>query len=256
MICAIIQARFSSTRLPGKVLREINGRPMLSYMMERVDAAKNIDKVALATSIDSSDDPIEELCRKDNVLYYRGSLDDVLDRYYQTALRLKADTIVRLTGDCPLIDPKMIDDMVDVYKNSNYDYVANTLPPKWTVPEGMDIEVFSFKNLKRAWSEAKKPSDREHVTFYFWNNPELFSVSRYNLKTDLSAYRLTVDYPEDFEVIEAIFTALYPKKRIFTMEDIIEFLKDNPDIHRKNKDIESNQGWESAFEKDRKAGIK
>lgn len=255
MVSAMIQARMSSTRLPGKVLRQINGRPMLAYMVERVKAACNVDNVVLVTSIDSSDDAIVELCKKNDILYYRGSLDDLIDRYYQAAKKFGVDIIVRLTGDCPLVDPRIIDDMVNIYKNATYDYIANTIPPKWTVPEGMDVEIFSFKNLERAWSEAKKPSEREHVTFYFWHNPQLFSVYRYNLKQDFSQYRLTVDYPEDFEAVKAVFTNLYHVNHLFTMEDIVNFLKNNPNIYKMNKDIASNQGWQTAFEKDKRAGF-
>lgn len=254
MTCALIQARMNSTRFPKKVLREINGKPMISYMLERARRATAIDKIILVTSTHPSDDALEELCEKNNILCYRGSMDDVLDRYYQAARKFKADTIVRLTGDCPLIDPIMIDELVSVYKKGSYDYVANTIPPKWTVPEGMDVEVFSFKNLKKAWREAKKPSEREHVTFYFWKNPEMFSVFRYNLDEDLSQYRLTVDYPEDLEVIKAIVKNFYPDNPCFGTKDIAAFLKANPDIRRFNKDIKPNQGWESAYEKDKKAG--
>lgn len=255
MICAIIQARMGSTRLPGKVLCKIEDRPMLSYMLERVAAAKNVDKIVLATSVDSSDDPIAELCAESHVSCFRGDLDDVMDRYYQAAKEFRADVVVRLTGDCPLIDPQMIDAMVDIYRKGTYDYVANTIPPQWTVPEGMDVEVFSFKKFEQAWREAKKPSEREHVTFYFWQNPELFSVFKYNLPSDLSQYRLTVDYPEDLEVVKSIITKLYPVNSLFSMKDIIAFLKDNPDIHKLNAHIKSNQGWRSVLEKDRKLGF-
>jgi spore coat polysaccharide biosynthesis protein SpsF len=250
--CAIIQARMSSKRLPGKVLCEINSRPLLSYVLERVAAAKRINKIILATSTDVSDDPIAQLCKKNDILFYRGSLNDVLDRYYQAAREVKADIIVRLTGDCPLIDPRMIDDIINTYKNGNYDYVANTIPPKWSVPDGMDVEVFSFRNLEQAWREAKKPSEREHVTFYFWKNPEIFSIYRYNLDRDLSNYRLTVDYAEDLKVVTAIITNLYPKNALFTLEDIINFLSDNPDIYRINAHIKSHLGWQLALEKDKK----
>lgn len=244
-----------STRLPGKILLEINGRPMLSYMLERVVAAGNIDRVILATSTDRSDDPVVELCRKNNVLCYRGSVDDVLDRYYQAARKIKADIVVRLTGDCPLIDPRMIDEVINVYNNGDYDFVANTVPPKGTVPEGMDVEVFSFQKLEQAWHEAKKPSEREHVTFYFWKNPKIFSIFRYDLEQDLSEYRLTVDYPEDFEVVKAVITSFYPKNPQFSLQDIINFLKNHPELHKKNANIESNQGWQSAYAKDRKTGF-
>lgn len=250
-IFAMIQARMSSKRLPGKVLMKIDGRPMLSYMLERVAAARNINKVVLITSIHPSDDPIAQLCKENNILCYRGSLDDVLDRYYQAAKKFRVDTIVRLTGDCPLMDPQMIDNVIEAYKKNNYDYVANTIPPKWTVPEGMDVEVFSFEKLREAWKNAKKPSEREHVTFYFWQNPKLFSIFQYHLPTDLSAYRLTVDYPRDFEVVKQIFNKLYPKNRLFSYLDIINFLKENEDLYKINSNIKANQGWQSAFEKDK-----
>jgi len=240
----------NSTRLQGKVLREINGRPMLSYMLERASAAHNIDKVILATSVDPSDDPVAEFCEKNDILYHRGSLEDVLDRYYQTALKFKADVIVRLTGDCPLIDPNVIDDVIAAYKREGRDYVTNALSPR-TVPDGMDVEIFSFRNLERVWREAKKPSEREHVTFYFWKNPEIFSFYKYDIEEDLSGYRLTVDYPEDFEVVKSIFNALYPKNTLFSMEDIIDFLKKNPEVCGKNRYIESNPGWRPALEKDK-----
>jgi len=255
-INAIVQARISSTRLPGKVLLNALGRPFLSHMVERVRMAKKIDNVILATSLEQSDDSIADFCKQNKILCYRGNLNDVLDRYYQAAKEFNTDIVVRLTGDCPLIDPQIIDDVINTYEKVGYDYVANTLPPKWTVPEGMDVEVFSFKNLERAWREAKKPSDREHVTFYLWHNPQLFSVYRYNLPQDLSNYRLTLDYKEDFEVIKAIIENLYPKKPLFTMYDIINFLNSNPHIHNLNKNIQPNLGWQSAFEKDKKAGFK
>lgn len=255
MIGAIIQARMSSSRLPGKVLREINGRPMIAYMLERVASAKRIDKVVLATSIDPSDDPIAEFCRGAKFACSLGSLDDVLDRYYQAARESKADVIVRLTGDCPLIDPAIIDEMIGIYEQGKYDYVANTVPPEGvTFPDGMDVEIFSFKNLEKAWKEAKKPSDREHVTFYFWKHPEVFSCYRHNLAKNLSHYRLTVDYPEDLEVISKIFAHFHPKNILFSMDDVIDFLERHPEI-RKNKDIGWNQGWKTALDKDKKAGF-
>jgi len=255
MKIAIIQARMSSTRLPGKVLLEIDSRPMLSYMIERVLAAKNIDEVLIITSVDVSDEPIVKFCEKNKILYYRGSLEDVLDRYYQAAVAFKADTIIRLTSDCPLIDPRMIDAIVSAYDAGNYDYVANAMPPPGTVPDGMDVEVFSFNALERAWKEARKPSDREHVTFYFWKNPQHFSIFKYNLKKDLSMYRLTVDYNEDFEVVASIFAALYPLNYLFSLDDIIIFLKQNPAVYNKNSKFKPNQGWQSAYEKDKKSGF-
>jgi spore coat polysaccharide biosynthesis protein SpsF len=256
VIAGIIQARMGSSRLPGKVLKEIDGRPMLSYMLERISASKSVDKVAVATSVEPDDDHIIEFCKKEKILYYRGSLEDVLDRYYQAANKINCDVVVRMTADCPLIDPQVIDTIIDVYKGSTYDYVANTSPPeKITFPEGMDIEVFSFEALRKAWLEAKKPSEREHVTFYFWQNPQLFSIFRYDLSENLSDYRLTVDYPEDFEVIKSLITNLYSPRRLFTMKDIIAFLNIHPEIKGKNTGILPNKGWQSSFAKDKKAGF-
>ena len=251
MIGAIIQARMGSSRLPGKVLREVNGRPLLSYMLERVSAARTLDRVVIATTDRLQDDAIVEFCRKQGIFVFRGSEDDVLDRYYQCALRLKADSVVRLTSDCPLIAPWVIDEIVEVYLSGNYDYVANTAPPVGTYPDGMDVEVFSFAALERAWREARKPSEREHVTFYFWQNPHLFKTYRHDLSENLSDYRLTVDYPEDFEVIQAILSTLYPQNPLFTMQEIITFLQQNPEIRARNASIAWNQGWQTAFKKDK-----
>jgi spore coat polysaccharide biosynthesis protein SpsF len=246
----------SSTRLPGKVLLEVNGRPLLSYMLERVALAKSIDKIVLATSLDASDDPIAEFCARENITCYRGSLDDVLDRYYQAAALAKCKTVIRLTGDCPIIDPKVIDAVVEHFHSGNFDYAANTAPPEGiTYPEGMDVEVFSFAVLERAWKETVKPSDREHVTFYFWSNPDKFSTSRHDNGEDLSKYRLTVDYPEDFEVIKLVIDEFYPGNPEFTLNDIVTFLKGNKDVHKINAEIKGFQGWQTAFAQDKKAGF-
>jgi spore coat polysaccharide biosynthesis protein SpsF len=255
MIGIIIQARMSSSRLPNKVLKEINGRPMLSYLLERVKAAKKVDLLILATSDQPSDDPIEETCKTEDVICYRGNLEDVLDRYYQSALIYNLDVVVRITADCPIIDPQVIDTLLEIFENNGYDYIANTLQPDFTYPEGMDVEIFSFQNLKLAWQNTRKPSDREHVTFHFWQNPEQFSIYRHDLKESLSHYRLTVDYIEDFEVVEAIINGLYQTNPLFTLKDIIHFLEQHPDVAAKNMDITPNQGWQSAFEKDKQEGF-
>ncbi|MCP3932292.1 MAG: NTP transferase domain-containing protein, partial [Bacteroidetes bacterium] len=242
----------NSSRLAGKVLKQINGLPMLYYMLQRVGKATKVERVILATSNERSDDVIADFCESQDVQCFRGQLDDVLDRYYQAAKFSKSDHIVRLTADCPIIDPSVIDKMIEVYKKGNYDYIANTCPPEGiTYPEGMDVEIFSFKALERAWKETKKPSDREHVTFYFWQNPEKFSVFRHDLSEDLSQYRLTVDYPEDFEVIKDILNHFLPDNLMFTLEQTLSYLDQNPKIKSKNENIEAFSGWQSAFEKDK-----
>ena len=252
---AIIQARMNSSRLPGKVLMPINGRPMLDYMIKRVSSASEIDDFVIATSIESSDNPVEEYCIENNVNVFRGNLDDVLDRFYQASKSIEAEIIIRLTGDCPLVDPKILNTMVGIFKKNNYDYIANTAPPEGiTFPEGMDVEIFSKAALEKAWKEAKKPSEREHVTFYFWKNPELFSTFRHDLKEDLSNYRLTVDYPEDFELVLHIIEKFSDQLDHADLKQILKFLEDNPELSDLNKNIESFSGWTTSLEQDKEKG--
>ena len=184
-------------------------------------------------------------------MHMRGSLNDVLDRYYQAAKITNASVVVRLTADCPIIDPAVIDSIIGVYKNGTYDYVANTAPPEGiTYPEGMDVEVFSMSALENAWNYATKPSEREHVTFYFWKNIDKFKCFRADLTYNRSNYRLTVDYFEDFLLVSKILEALYSKDKLFSMNDILEFLDQNPDIFQINNKIESFSGWEASLSKD------
>ena len=256
-IVAIIQARMGSSRLPGKVLKEVNGIPLLNYQLERVKHSLFIIETVIATSVGEENDVIAEFCLQNQISCFRGSEDDVLCRYYECSKEYKADIVVRLTADCPLIDPRVIDEVVKIYMENDYDFVANTAPPEgFTYPEGMDVEVFSFKLLEIAASEAEKPSEREHVTHYFWQNPQLFSTYRVDLKYDLSNYRLTVDYPEDFEVVEEVIYGLLQKDPLFTMHDVIKFLDDNKDLKEKNSSFKPTAGWKSAFQKDKQAGFK
>ena len=215
-----------------------------------------IFETVIATSEGEENDVIAEFCEQNQISCFRGSEDDVLSRYYECSKVYKANIVVRLTADCPLIDPQVIDEVVNIYMENDYDFVANTAPPEgFTYPEGMDVEVFSFQLLERAMNEAKKPSEREHVTHYFWQNPQLFSSYRVDLKQDFSAYRLTVDYPEDFEVAEEVFYGLLQKDPLFTMHDVIKFLDDNKDIKEKNSSFKPTAGWQSAFQKDKQAGF-
>jgi spore coat polysaccharide biosynthesis protein SpsF len=251
MVIAIIQARLGSTRLPRKVLLEIMERPLLSYMIERVKKATHIDKIVIATTTNKIDNDIETLCSVENIACFRGNENDVLDRYYKCALKYEAKTVVRLTSDCPLIDPNLIDDVVNHFqKNKNYDYVANTAPPPGTYPDGMDVEVFSYEALEKAWHLAKKKSEREHVTFFFWKNPDLFDTFRYDHTSDYSRYRLTIDYYEDFMLIEKIINHF--KHLNYTMDAIIAYLEKNDELLKLNHKIQRNSGWEASLREDEK----
>jgi spore coat polysaccharide biosynthesis protein SpsF (cytidylyltransferase family) len=250
MILAILQARISSTRLPGKVLKPILGKPMLQHQIERTLRSKRIDKLILATSTDPSDNDLEMLCQKMNLPCYRGDLDDVLDRYYQAALLYDPQHVVRLTGDCPLIDPFMMDQVIEFYLAGGYDYATNTLEP--TFPDGLDVEIFSFPALKEAWTTANLPSEREHVTQFICNHPHMFKIGDLRGERDLSHHRWTVDEPQDFEFVTRIYEALHSKKPGFGMADILEFLSRNPEISEINQDIKRNEGLEKSIQEDKK----
>lgn len=254
MIIAIIQARLGSSRLPGKILKEVNGKALFAYQLERLKHAKKVDRIVIATTNKDGDAPIQTFCEQQKLMCYRGDEHDVLDRYYQAAVAAglkKDDVVVRLTSDCPLIDPRVVDEVIEKYLSGHWDYVANTVPPPGTYPDGMDVEVFSFAMLERAWVEAKKPSEREHVTFYFWRGEQTFKTHQCNFKTDWSQYRLTVDYEEDFLLMKNIIQHFGDKIVSASMEDIIAFLESNQHACKINQQIQRNQGWNSAFEKDK-----
>lgn len=249
MILAILQARMSSSRLAGKVLMPILGEPMLARQIERIRRSRKIDQLIVATSVESSDDAIEHACLQLRTECYRGSLNDVLDRFYHAAAPVGAQTIVRLTADCPLFDAGVADETIEQYRSGSYDYVSNCLVP--TFPDGLDTEVMSFAALERAFHEAAKPSEREHVTPYIWNHPELFRVNGVQHTMDLSAYRWSVDYPEDFEFTEEVFQALYQAKPDFRMNDILKFLDSHPEVRCINDKRVRNEGYQKSVLEDR-----
>ena len=254
MIVAIVQARMSSTRLPGKVLLEVMGKPLLWHMIERVRKSRYIDKIVIATTTNFSDDPIVTLAKKVGVDFYRGSEHDVLSRYFEAADKFGAEIIVRLTSDCPLIDPDIINSTIELYLkfNGKIDFVGNTVPPPSTYPDGMDVEVFGFSTLKKTHESAKLPSEREHVTFYMWKNSE-FKTKRLDCTRDLSAYRLTVDYPDDYKVIEFVLENLYESNKTFTLEDIISLLHSNSKYLPIQDAEKRYSGWQPSLLRDKKA---
>ncbi len=247
---AIIQARLGSTRLPGKVLLDIEpGKSVLLCMIERVAGSEEIDKIIIATTTNPKDKEISDYLEKIGQPCFVGSENDVLDRYYQAAKAFGAksgDIIVRMTSDCPIIDPKVIDETIRHFKCGDFDYSSNNLEP-YTYPDGMDTEVFSFDALEKAWKEATSEPHREHVTFYFWKNPEVFKIGQYiNPNKNQSGYRLTLDYPGDYELLKSVYQNLYPKDSMFTLRDILEFLDANPEIKKLNTEVERNASWKAA----------
>ena len=236
-----------STRLPGKVLKEVMGRPLLSYQIERLKRVNKIEKIIIATTVNKEDDPIVQLCTKESIPCFRGSEEDVLDRYYQTADKFGVKHIVRITSDCPLIDPRLCDHVVEVYLESNVDFVHTGL----TFAEGLDCEILSFSALERAWREASLKSEREHVTLYLHNHPELFKKITLTNKTDDSIYRVTIDEEEDFFVVKAIIEALYGKAPgLFAINEIKNFLDTHPEIFKLNANVTRNEGLLKSLRQD------
>lgn len=233
-----------STRLPGKVLKEVNGKPLLQFMLSRASEAKLIDKIVIATTNDKLDDPIADFCVRNNFSFYRGSENDVLDRYFQIAKTYGAQIIIRCTADCPLIDGEVIDATVSLFLNSNVDYASNTCPPKVkTYPDGSDVEVFSFDALERAWKETKNPKDREHVTFYFWDRGQNFKTALLNNKQDWGKYRITLDYPEDLIAIEKIIKRISEKKIKGSLGQIVNIIDNDPEILGINSKYSWGMNW-------------
>lgn len=239
-VLAILQARTSSSRLPGKVLLPIVGRPMLELQLERLARSTTLSELLVATSNHPSDDALVTLCHAINVPYFRGSLDDVLDRFFQAAKRYAPDAIVRLTGDCPLADPSLIDEIVSRFLASDLDYLSNCAPA--TYPDGLDVEVVRFECLERAWREATLPSHREHVTPFVRKQPEIFRVANYAAEIDRSHLRWTVDEPEDFAFVRQVYEHLYLDNPAFMTDDILNLLDKYPELQLINARFERNEG--------------
>lgn len=234
----IVQARMSSTRLPGKVLKKVLNKPLLEYQIERITKSELIDDIIIATTNNEADKAILDLCIKKRINCFCGSEEDVLARYYQAAKEYNADVVIRLTGDCPLIDPIVVDKIIKYFfENSNrYDYVSNII--KRTYPRGMDTEVFTFKALEKTYLNAEKSYEKEHVTPYIYNNPHIYSIANVVNVKDLSSFRLTVDTIEDFKLIEIIIENLQIQNKNFSLNDIINLLEQNPDLKKINEHIQ------------------
>jgi spore coat polysaccharide biosynthesis protein SpsF len=271
-IVAIIQGRMSSSRLPGKILADIAGQPMLTRVFTRTSRAKTLDDVIFATTTDPSDDPVAEYCDFSGIPFVRGCLFDVLDRYYQAASQAKADVVVRITADCPVIDPDLIDDVVKTVVSGQssvisggFDFAANRLPPPWnrTYPIGLDVEACTFKVLKKAWKEAKEPQHREHAMPYFYEgvvmeskvkgqksslrpltfdfeqgtSPRGFNIALLHNPTDFGDYRWTVDTPEDFEFMRQVYSR-FNGRDDFSWKEVLDLVHDEPQLMQINAGVQ------------------
>ena len=245
---AILQARMSSTRLPGKVLKLIEGRPMLALEIERLAKSRLIDDLVIATSNQKDDDKIESLCRKLHVDCFRGDLEDVLDRFYQGAVEYNPAHVVRITGDCPLIDSGLIDSTLEKHIFESNDYTSNIVNP--TYPDGLDVEVMRFEVLKEAWQKAQLPSEREHVTPYIYSRPCRYKIGEMQDSIDRSDLRWTVDTLEDLEFVRVVFSILYQIKPNFTMRDVFELLEEHPELTNLCADIDRNEGYARSIQQD------
>lgn len=248
MIIAVVQARASSSRLPGKVLLPLAGAPMLQRQLERILGAKALDRVVVATSTLAADDEVQRVAQGLGIAVFRGSLDDVLDRFYQAAAQHKPDHVVRLTGDCPLTDPSLIDEMIAVHLKTGSDVTSNAV--ERTYPDGLDIEIATFKALQSAWEHADRPSDREHVMPYLYAHPQSFRIHHHRDNVDRSALRWTVDERDDYEFVAAIYDALYAQNPAFSTADVLDLLAKQKGLAALNAGHVANEGLARSLARD------
>jgi len=245
---AVLQARMSSTRLPGKVLLRTCGKPLLAHQVERVRRCRTIDTLVVATSDSPDDAPIAALCAELAVPVFRGNLHDVLDRMVRAAQPHAPEWFVRLTGDCPLADPDVIDQVVQACRAPGVDYASNALHPSF--PDGLDAECMRFAVLEQAWREARKPSEREHVTPFIHTQPERFALREVRHASDLSGLRWTVDDPADFVFVSQVYEHLYAARPDFGLEDVLALLRAQPQLSALNSATQRNEGYARSLRKD------
>jgi len=239
-VVAIIQARMAASRLPGKVLKELGHKPVLGWMIARTRRAEWIDEVVIATTTDPGDDPVAAYCEAEGVAYSRGSMHDVLDRYYQAAKQYQADVIVRLTADCPFIDPAMLDDNLRAFFASEprADFAANRLPPPFerTIPIGLDAEYCWFEGLETVWKEAKEKHQREHVMPFFYEHPARFTILHITHYPSYGHLRWTVDTPEDLALLRQI-VAHFPGRDDFSWQEVLALVDAHPELGEINAGV-------------------
>jgi len=246
-IDCIIQARMGSSRLPGKVMMKVDDEnTILDSMINQLKFCKLIDQVIIATSKKIEDDVIENFCKNKSLNYFRGSENDVLDRYYQCSKKFKSEIIIRMPADKPLLDPTVVDRVVENFSKNNYDYVTTFLPS--TFPSGTEVEIFSFTALEKAWKESELPSEREHVTPYIHKNPEKFQISNFKNDVDLSRFRWAVDEKEDLILVQNIVSKIDHEPIL--IKDIINILEKEPEIFKINSNVNRYAGNEKSEKED------
>lgn len=233
-IVAVVQARMGSTRLPGKVLMELGGERVLCRVVNRLRRSTTLAEVVIATTESKRDNVLVQFCRDCGFPIFRGSEDDVLDRYYRTAAAYEADAVVRVTSDCPLIDPNLVDQVIKKFLATNADYASNVLVR--TFPRGLDCEVFAASSLERVWRAAIEPHQREHVTPFFYESPHLFRIASVTGERDYSQYRWTLDTPEDLRLIRAIYSS-FDDRDDFGWQEAIALMQRAPELHAMNAHI-------------------
>lgn len=236
-VIIVVQARMASTRLPGKVMMTVMGKSLLALMIERLNMIRHWATVVVATSEDQEDDVIVTEAEELGVPCYRGSMNNLLDRHYQTAKRFEADVVLKIPSDCPLIDPQAIDQALEYFFSNagKYDYVSNLHPA--TYPDGNDVEIMTMACLEKAWKESTRQLELEHTTPYIWENPDLFCIGNVSWETGLDysmSHRFTIDYQEDFDFMKKVFEELYPAKDNFSCTDILDLLNRKPEIYHIN----------------------
>jgi len=253
---AIIQARMSSTRLPGKVLKPILGRPMLWHIVHRLKHVTALAKIIVATSDQPSDDPVRRFCSENAIPFFAGSENDVLDRFYQAALIFQGDPLIRITGDCPFVDPKIVSELLSLYQKSYADHIGVATGAGaiyldgGRFPDGLDAECIRLSALEKAWREATEQSDREHVTPYIWQNKGIFRCQVLKSPKDYSHMRWTVDNEEDFQLVTNIYENLYRDDKPFLMKDILNYLSQHPEIANMNSAFIGLEGYQTLWNKE------
>ena len=246
-ITVMIQARTGSSRLSGKVLSQIENKPMIWHVINRVKKIESVQQIALITTEKESDQVLLDIAKNEDIIGFAGDTTNVLNRHYQCALKISADPIIRITSDCPIIDPYLVEEMLQFFLTHNYDYVSNIHPA--TYPDGLDVEIFSFQTLEKTFLDAKLNSEKEHVTPYMEKHPELFNIFNFENNEDLSHIRLTVDQKEDLELIQNLYSVMSPKND-FGLNEINDIFSKNPELFRINSKYRRNEGYLKSLKED------